>query len=503
MSALIFIFLGALAVLFLGVGKLEKVVKPMAILTLLGGLALTGVEWYGKIEKGLGHLKSGLLFNWLNWTEIEGTRMMLDFDLFISYSMVSIMIVACLFIVALFKSEQFKGGDLLGLMLFSLCGGIILASYTSFVMMFLGIEILSIPLYVLAGSLKHDKRSNEAAMKYFIMGALSTAIFLLGVAFLYGSSKGALDLPSLLTSFGKETPGLTKAGILIMLAAMLFKMGAVPFHYWSPDVYEGSPSRVTAFMSTVAKVAAFVAFFRLIYIGIGNVFSVWILLLAIFAALSILIGNIGAYAQKTAKRVLAYSSIAHVGYFLINYLMFSDTMTQISAFKGIGAAVAYSFAYAMGSLLVFFVIHQIEIAQKRSVLVTDFAGLFKRNRLLGIGLTIGLMSLAGIPLTAGFAGKLQVFTAGWGKYWWVIIVGLIGSAISIAYYFRFIKYAVSTDSESNEQAPISLSFGTKFWYILAIVLVILIGILPWILQLPLDYYMEQVMKMQSTHLPAH
>lgn len=496
MSTLILLFIGAIAVLFIGVGKNEKTAKTATVITLILALVSLGIEWYGKIFFALNKLNAGWLKDWMTWQELPGNQLMLYIDHYVACPIIAILIIATLFIVALFKPEQFKGGDLMGLMLFSLCGGIMLASYASFVMMFLGIEVLSIPLYVLAGSLKNNRASNEAAMKYFIMGALSTAIFLLGLAFLYGSSKGALDIYSLRSTLGSSNPGLMKAGILIVLAALTFKMGGVPFHFWSPDVYEGSPSRSTAFMSTVAKIAAVVAFVRLTFLCISPSAGSWIMVVAIFSVLSVLLGNISAYRQSSAKRVLAYSSIAHVGYFLIGFLFFAqEDFTQFTIISSLKAIITYSFAYSMASLLVFYVIHKIETRLNRPVVVEDFKGLFASDKLLGLSLVVGLFSLAGIPLTAGFAGKLQLFSAGWSQYWWVIIVALLGTAISIAYYFRFIKYAVS--NEGIEKYVFSFGKGEKLALIIAVLLILIVGIMPSVIHYPMEYFNAEYMKLQQ------
>lgn len=511
MSAIILLFLGAVLTLFLGVGKKEKSIKPVAIITVLLAAGLAAYEWMARIiwgqaqltfgpEKGI--IKPQFVFEWLSWQYKPENMAMLSFDQF-GLPFIILLCLITVFVLGLFKSESFKGADLIGLMLFSLCGAMLMSTYNNLVMLFLGIETLSIPLYVLAGSLKENKSSNEAAMKYFIMGAVSTAVFLLGCALIYGGTNGSMDIGALRMTLSSTPSMMAKIGVVILLAAMLFKIGAVPFHFWTPDVYEGSPTRPTAFMATVAKFAAVVALVRFLFMIAAGTFQSWIWFIAIFSVLSVLIGNMGALVQKSSKRILSYSSIAHVGYFLIGFLLVMTDESEFTLISKFFAIMLYGLAYAMGSLLLFFGVQVIEHHNQRAATLEDFKGLIYRNKWAGLSVIIGVMSLAGIPLTAGFAGKLKIFMAAWhADWWWVIVVALIGSAISIAYYFQFVRMVVTkpSEEEATNLSPISLSLGQQVFSVILVILVFLVGIYPNLIVKPYEYERSQMEAIQKKQM---
>jgi NADH-quinone oxidoreductase subunit N len=339
------------------------------------------------------------------------------------------------------------------------------------VVLFLGIEILSIPLFVLAGSEKDDLFGNEASLKYFLMGAFSTAIFLLGAAFLYGGT-GTLYFHEMLlrTSFSEhfgEFPILVKAGLILVSVGLLFKVSAVPFHFWSPDVYEGSPNRIAAFMAIVVKIAGFAAFAQFLasFAPMQAWYATWMLPVSI---ITVLAGNIVALVQTSYKRMLAYSSISHAGYLLLFLL----TPIQEN-FQVLGI---YLLSYGLGTAVLFYLFDKYSQESDKSVNI--FTGIVQKSKLDTIAMVVATFAVAGIPSTIGFIAKYQLFTAAFNTAMWGVLLGLVGSAISISYYFKPFRVMFRTDSET---APKS-SFGLGDIFLLGIVLaIVLLGIAPVIL----------------------
>ncbi len=459
MKTLLIIFLGAIAVLFLGLNKPEKKSLPYILLLLLAALAFIPFDWYA--------VMTGNISKWQ--TKYVSVRMLFWDIPALAFS--AVLIVASILIFILFSNNKNKGADLPGLMLFSLCGGLMMTSFTNLVMLFLGIEALSIPLYVLAGSRKTDLRSNEAGLKYFLMGAFSTAVFLLGCAFVYGGT-GSLDIisigrsVSMLGHLGVKS-ALLHSGIIILMASMLFKVAAFPFHFWSPDVYDGSPNRTTVFMATVVKIAAFAAFFRLFQYAFSDIRNWWSLSMAIAAAATILVGNIAAVRQKSFKRTLAYSSIAHAGYMLMAILAAPE--------DGFWALLIYSLAYAGSAVAVFYLLDRFG-KESEGYSFESFGESGSGNRFATLVLIVSMFSMAGIPLTAGFAGKFMLFSSAFNHYNWLVGVALIGSAISIAYYFRIFKDVVF--KQSAVSASYKITWGEYAGLAFALIVTLSIGLWP-------------------------
>ncbi|MBS3914789.1 MAG: NADH-quinone oxidoreductase subunit N [Bacteroidetes bacterium] len=454
MKSLLIIFIGAIVVLFTGIKKPEKKSIGLAIAFLVMALALIPFDMMGKLP----------------WNfEIKYAPInMVAFDIS-ARAFSGVLILGTIFILGLFSGSDRKGSDLIGLVMFSLCGAILMTSFTNLIMMFLGIEALSIPLYVLAGSKKSDLRSNEAAIKYFLMGAFSTAIFLMGCAFLYGSSKGfdAFSLHDMSAFVGHNhmSPPLFTVGISLVLIGLAFKVSAFPFHFWSPDVYEGSPNRTTVFMAVIVKIAAIAAFYRFFPLIIGEAQAVtWGTILACISACTILVGNIGALRQKSVKRLLAYSGIAQAGYLLMGILIAPE--------KGFQALWIYSLGYVSANVIVFYLFNKVSAGGDETF--AAFRGLGRNNKGAALVLCLSMLSLAGIPLTAGFAGKYLLFSSAFSDYIYLVIIALIGSAISIGYYFRIFKEAILMDGEARVQMRIVdiLLLG------LAVTMILGVGILP-------------------------
>jgi NADH-quinone oxidoreductase subunit N len=360
--------------------------------------------------------------------------------------------------------------DHFALVLFSLVGAVFMVSYSNLAMLFLGIEILSISLYILAGSKMNDLFSNEASFKYFLMGSFATGFLLFGIALIYGVT-GSFDLGKIsevIATSHVEFTTLLYAGVLMMLVGLAFKISAVPFHFWAPDVYEGSPTVVTAFMSTIVKIAAFAAFFRLFATCFAPVSAQWVDVVQVITILTLVVANVAAVYQNSVKRILAFSSVAHAGYLLI-------TLVALSVVSS-GAILYYVASYAVASLGAFSVLH-IVASENENASVEGFNGLGKRNPFLAFVMTVALLSLAGIPPLAGFFAKYYIFTVAFQSgYIGLILLAVVTSLIGVYYYFRIIiaMYLKSTDI----LAPLPVPPMQKVLMIICITLSILLGILP-------------------------
>jgi len=329
------------------------------------------------------------------------------------------------------KKEDVEPSEYYSLLLFATAGMIILGSGLDLITLFLGIEVLSISLYILAGYRRDSDASNEAAMKYFLLGAFASSVLLYGIALVYGAT-GTTSLVRIAeTVSGSSTmpEGLLFAGVALILVGLAFKVAAVPFHMWTPDVYEGAPTPITAFLSAGPKAAAFAALLRTFFIGFGPIQAEWNTILAVIAALTMTIGNIAAIAQTRVKRMLAYSSIAHSGYVLVGIVA--------GGAAGGAAAVFYLFAYVAMNLGAFAVIILLEHKGQRGDELRDYAGIGFRYPVIGALLSLFMISLSGIPPTAGFVGKLYLFGAAvQSGHVLLAIIGVLNSAISVFYYLR-------------------------------------------------------------------
>lgn len=449
-------FFGAVVLLFLGLNKRESSFSIPASIILLFSSLLAFAS-----AKGL--VSFAFLESWV-------PSNMLQFG-YEQHLFSGLLTAVAAIIIFAFRRTEIVGTDQIALMMFSLCGAYMMISYQHIVILFLGIEVLSIPLYVLAGSNKENLSSNEAALKYFIMGAFSTGIFLLGTAFIYGGT-GSLELetmgikPSFMHAMqGMPIPVLINAGIILMSVGLLFKVAAAPFHFWAPDVYQGSPNRTTVFMATIVKITAFIAFYRLL-LTFGGIQKTWAAWLSIIGILTIVWGNLAALGQKNVKRTLAFSGIAHAGYLVMFLLIADGTNTWILWFYGL--------AYALSNVLVFSISNQL-YEQTQETGFDAFNGLSKSHPLIAIALVIGVLSMAGIPITAGFDAKFYLFSFAWEQFPIVVGVGLLGSAISVAYYFKFIKHAFLKDSTGD-----ILEFKDKSLIILLALKLLAIGAIPWL-----------------------
>lgn len=357
------------------------------------------------------------------------------------------------------------------LILFSISGMSFIVSSMDFIILFLGLEMMSLSIYILAGMFKNDEKSTEASLKYFLLGSFSTALMLLGIAFLYGNF-GTTNYAFMLQHFAKFTSD--KALILsvasgLVLAGIVFKIAAVPFHMWTPDVYEGAPTSVTAFMATAVKAAAFAMLLRVYLLGLRPLIFDAVGVVALLSVLTMTLGNLTALAQKNVKRMLAYSSIAHAGYVLVGFVSLTQT--------GLSAILFYMCAYAFMNLGAFGVIMLFENNLK-SVELSDLSGKGFKHPFLGFMLIVFMFSLAGIPPTAGFSGKFYIFTSAvQAGYISLAIVGVLNSAISAYYYLRVLVYLYFKEYEGGI-SPLSIASSSALAMILMAIGVLTLGIVP-------------------------
>jgi len=357
-----------------------------------------------------------------------------------------------------------NSGEYFSLIFFVLCGISIASSFNTLLMLFLGIEIISIPLYILTGSDKRNLKSNEASLKYFLMGAFSTGLMLLGIAFLYGASdKGTFFIDDLGVGRSILSP-LFMVGLILLLVSMSFKASAAPFHFWTPDVYDGAPTVFTSFMATIVKAGVFIAFVRLFEDSFGDIKPQWQVFVAIITAATLFIGNITAVFQQSVKRMLAYSSIAQAG-----FMLFAILTLNTFAKEGI---ILYTAAYSLATIGIFAI-----LIKMKDYTFDGFNGLAKKSPVLAAMNTVFLLSLAGIPLTAGFFAKYYMIAAALqtGKFLWLVILAMLCAAVSVYYYFRVIQamYFRDGDPQLYEMTP---SF--RIILICIAVVLVLLGIFP-------------------------
>lgn len=382
----------------------------------------------------------------------------------------SLFIVLTLFLVTLghnfYENHQSKLSDFIAIKVFLLAGAVAMVSFGNLAMFFLGIEILSISLYILAASNRTKIKSNEAGMKYFLMGSFASGIILFGICMIYGAM-GSFDIIEISDmSQSAELPIWFPIGIVLLTIGMLFKIAAVPFHFWAPDVYEGSPTLTTALMSTLAKVVAIATLYKLLSSMHADINYSFQIVVVIISILSMTVGNIMALRQANVKRMLAFSGISHAGFML---------MTLLSISNSAGSLLYYTSAYSLAGIAAFSVILYV-CKNRDNEDIVNFHGLGKTNPLLAAILTGSLLSMAGIPIFAGFFAKLVLFSqtiqAG---YMVVVIFAVINSIISVGYYFKLIL-AMYT-KEPNETR-----IGKSFLYyavaLVAITLNIIIGLFP-------------------------
>jgi NADH-quinone oxidoreductase subunit N len=456
MYPIIALSITGLITLFLGFSTRSKQILMPAAIAFLGlALAVNFIDWNAP----------GLYFS-----------EMVKVDNF-SLSFSAILLVSAILIVGL--SDTFKNieyahpAEYLAIIQFSLVGAIMMVTFQNLIMLFLGIEILSVSMYVLTGADKRNIRGNEAAIKYFLMGAFATGIFLFGVAMIYGGT-GSFSISTIESyiSGSAMKSNFLWIGITFLMIGLLFKVSAAPFHWWTADVYEGAPTIFTTFMSTIVKTAGFMAIFKLASQTLKGIDDFMTPMLIIMIVSSLLVGNIAAAMQSSFKRMLAFSSISHAGYMLLPILGLNVLTGQTLIF--------YSIAYSLATISAFGVLIVVSkedyVNGRPNEQISVFDGLFKRNSFLAVVLIISLLSLAGIPLTAGFWGKLFAFQdIGTGDYLWILIVAIVSSAIGILYYFK----PILASFKKTEVSPsISLKPTFKIIFVITTLGTLAFGIFP-------------------------
>lgn len=366
----------------------------------------------------------------------------------------------------------FGEGEYYALLLISVSGMMFLAGATSLMVVFLGLEILSIPLYVLAGFNKKDPRSSEAALKYFLLGAFASAFLLYGIALLYGGT-GTTSLPEIaeFLATSSQIGAYVWIGMGLVIVGFGFKVALVPFHVWTPDVYQGAPTPVTAFMSVGAKAAGFAAMIRILLGALSVQATAWSWILAVLAILTMIVGNVAAIAQTNLKRMLAYSSIAHAGYITVGLVA--------GTVAGIQAVLFYLVAYIFMNIGAFAVIVAVSRAREDGEELEGFSGLGATHPWLAGAMTVFMFSLAGIPPLAGFVSKLYVFAAAVeGGWWWLAAVGVINSVISAYFYLRVVRYMYMQEPAAEGEAKVSVCPALAVALVVTVVGTVLIGLLP-------------------------
>ncbi|GAA4436649.1 NADH-quinone oxidoreductase subunit N [Ravibacter arvi] len=458
MYPIILLSVFGMATLFVGLSKSKNLLLPSALLFVIVAFLSGLVDW-----------GEGQLLYFFDMLRVNNVTIAFGFITLLSAFMVMAMSGGFL------DDEEAQPAEYFALMIFSLVGALVMIGFENMIMFFIGLEILSIAMYVLAGSEKRNLRSNEAALKYFLMGAFASGILLFGIALLYGAT-GSFELSgfkSYASANGGQTP-LFYAGLFLLLIGMLFKVSAAPFHFWTPDVYEGSPTIFTAFMSTVVKTAGVVAIYRLLSESFASIQGEWWGVLAVITVLTLLTGNITAASQKSFKRMMAYSSISHAGYLLI-------ALTALTE-KSSTAIVFYSLAYSLATITAFGVLI---LVSKVYPLTEDgqpnesfeiFNGLAEKNPLLAFVLTVSMLSLSGIPLTAGFWGKFLVFsTAAERGMVWLLVFAILMAVVGLFYYFRVI---IAVYMREGETGKIRVAPFFKILLIGATVATLLFGLVP-------------------------
>jgi NADH-quinone oxidoreductase subunit N len=362
--------------------------------------------------------------------------------------------------------ERLPAGEFHSLLLFATVGMMFMASGNDLVIIFLGLEILSIATYVMAGFRRTDVRSNEASLKYFILGSFSSAFLLYGIALVYGATSiaepgpggslsrivaGTTNIAEIAQRVGQaQYPALLFAGAAMMLVGFGFKIATAPFHIWTPDVYEGAPTPVTAFMAAGPKAAGFASFIRVFIFGLpfvvsasaaatGNLHQLWVNVLVAMAILTMTLGNVVAIVQNNVKRMLAYSSIAHAGYALVGCIAAGTTSDLTQRNTALTAVVFYLLTYAVMNIGAFAVVQLIARNGDRRTAIEDYRGIGFESPVLAFSLSLFMLSLLGMPLTAGFMGKVLVFGAAiHQKYYGLVVVGVLNTAVSAYYYLRLI-----------------------------------------------------------------
>ncbi len=454
--------------LFLAWGAVTKRVGPVQRVFIV--LFLLDVIFY-----------SVRLWNVQGWPLLNGMLIVDRFTLFFS-GVIAVCALGSVFVAFSYNERiGFEREEFFALLFFAAAGMFVMVSAYNLVSLFLGLELMSLPIYVMVGFRRRDLLSNEAALKYFILGAFAIAFFLYGVSLIYGLT-GTTNYKGIIVEVMDRGIASSPAFLLavaLILVGFAFKVSAVPFHMWVPDVYQGAPTPVTSFMATAVKAAAFAAFLRLFYMSFMMGRAHWAVIIWVLAVLTMTLGNIVALAQRNIKRMMAYSSIAHAGYMLIGIASLSVESTRAAS-----SVMYYLLVYAFMNVGVFAFVGALEKkGELRGLEIEGYAGLAQRKPLLGLAMSVFMLSLAGIPPTAGFFAKYYVFSAAVERgFIGLAVIGVLNSLLSLYYYLRVV--VVMYMRKSEERPAVYDGLGIKIVLIACLIAVLWLGIGPGIGGLP-------------------
>ncbi|MEW6531827.1 MAG: NADH-quinone oxidoreductase subunit N [Thermodesulfobacteriota bacterium] len=451
------------------------------LLLCAAGMVILVVGWFVRrsvlamsCAVSIAGIVAALIANYpLRFTQNSAFSNMLAVDAYSWFLNIVILIAAALTIlmsVRYLEDEGIEMYEYFVLVLFAAAGMMFMVGGNHILMIYIGLETLSISIYILVGGLPESIKSKEAAMKYLILGGFASGMFLYGAALLFGAA-GTLTLSGIAKYFlAGQVSLLAKAGMGLLLVGFCFKISAVPFHMWTPDVYDGAPTPLTAFMSVGVKAAAFAAFVRVFFEALSQFQVNWTQVLWVLAVLTMILGNVAALVQENIKRMLAYSSIAHAGYILIGMIAGGKA--------GLSGVLYYLLAYTFTNLGAFGIVALVGRKGEARIMLEDYRGLGNSNPLLAVAMAIFMFSLAGIPPTAGFIGKFTIFSAALAQgYIWLVIIAVLTSMVSVFYYFRVI---MKMYMEAPETQPAALQFSpaTAAALIISTAGVLYIGLFP-------------------------
>jgi NADH-quinone oxidoreductase subunit N len=395
-----------------------------------------------------------------------------NFGLFITMTLVIIGVLTIMFSSQVVHRDNYPKGEYYTLLLFSIVGMMMMATANDLLVVFVALEILSLAVYVLTGIRRDSLKSTEAAFKYFLLGAFSSAFFLYGIAFTYGvtGSTRLTVVGSYLSAQALSSNPMVLIAVGLLLVGFAFKISAVPFHMWTPDAYEGAPAIITGFMSTGVKAAAFAAFARVFLSALEPFKGDWAPIVAAIAALTMILGTVVGVAQSNLKRMLAYSSIAHGGYLLVGLVAANQV--------GKAAILFYLLGYSVTNLAAFGVIALLGAKDRDTDELRDYAGLWHSHPALAALMTVSLLSLGGLPPTVGFIGKWYIFSAAVGAgYYWLAIIGVLTSVVSVFFYLRVVVMMYMAD-RTGAPVPARVNMVGMAALTLSIAAIFYLGVLP-------------------------
>ena len=479
----------------------ELIIGVAGVLVMMvDAFARRGQRWLTGILSIAALFASGAASIWL-WLAWPGARsafngmIVLD-ELRLSFTLIFVIVSVLTVLIAAvwIDIEHLPAGEFHALLLFATCGMMLMASAGDLVIVFLGLEILSIATYVLAGFRRTDIRSNESSLKYFILGSFASAFLLYGIALIYGATMtetlpGTTNIAAIAGRLNQSLyPPLLLAGAAMLLVGFGFKIATAPFHVWTPDVYEGAPTPVTAFMAAGPKAAGFASFMRVFLFGFpiataaastaGYAHKSWLGALAIMAVLTMTIGNVVAIVQNNVKRMLAYSSIAHAGYALVGFVAAGAATDPEQRSAALTSVAFYLLTYTVMNMGAFAIVTLIARGNDRHTEVEDYNGLGALSPVLAFSLSLFMLSLLGMPLTAGFMGKLMVFSSALHQgYSWLVVIGVLNSAVSAYYYLRLIIvmfFRERTAPWEPPRVPVSVALAL----VITVIGVLYLGVFP-------------------------